>query len=52
MGVADSAQALGAPVLLSITVSPAVTSLAAGQTQQFTATGTFSDRPTQNLTNR
>ena len=51
VGVADSAQALGTPMLLSITVTPALTSIAQGQTQQFTATGLFSNLSTQNLTN-
>ena len=38
-------------VLTAITVSPAVTSVAEGATQQFTATGLLSDGSTQNLTN-
>jgi len=38
-------------VLTSISVTPANASLAAGQTQQFTATGTYSNGTTQNLTN-
>jgi trimeric autotransporter adhesin len=50
LGVSDTAHALGNPVLLTITVSPAVASIASGQTQQFTATGTYSDLSTQNLT--
>ncbi len=37
--------------LVSIAVTPALPSLAAGLTQQFTATGTYSDGSTQNLTN-
>ena len=37
--------------LVSITVAPSNSSIAAGQTQQFTATGTYSDSSTQNLTN-
>ncbi|HXQ44795.1 MAG TPA: Ig-like domain-containing protein, partial [Acidimicrobiales bacterium] len=37
-------------VLLSITVAPTVASVPAGQTQQFTATGYYSDLSTQNLT--
>ncbi len=36
--------------LVSIAVTPANPSVAAGQTQQFTATGTYSDGSTQNLT--
>ena len=39
-----------AATLLSIAVTPANPSVAAGQTQQFTATGTYSDGSTQNLT--
>ena len=37
-------------VLVSISVTPAVASIAAGDTQQFTATGPYSDLSTQNLT--
>jgi uncharacterized protein YjdB len=37
-------------VLVSITVSPTATSIAAGDTQQFAATGHYSDLSTQNLT--
>ena len=40
-----------APTLVSIAVTPANQSVAAGTPQQFTATGTFSDNSTQNLTN-
>jgi hypothetical protein len=36
--------------LVSIAVTPAVASIAAGTTQQFTATGTYSDHSTQDLT--
>ncbi len=39
-----------AVVLTSIAITPANPSVAAGQTQQFTATGTYSDGSTQNLT--
>ena len=39
-----------AAVLVSIAVTPANPSVAAGKTQQFTATGTFSDSSTQDLT--
>ena len=39
-----------APVLVSLAITPANPSIAAGQTQQFTATGTFTDQTTQNLT--
>ena len=38
--------------LVSIAVTPANPSIAKGTTQQFTATGTYSDSSTQNLTNR
>ena len=41
---------VGAPTLVSIAVTPANPSIAAGLTLQFTATGTFSDASTQNLT--
>jgi len=39
-----------APVLVSIAVTPAAPSIALGTQQQFTATGTYSDGSTQNLT--
>ncbi|MGA7525324.1 MAG: Ig-like domain-containing protein [Acidobacteriaceae bacterium] len=39
-----------APTLVSIAVTPASPALAAGSTQQFTATGTYSDGSTQNVT--
>ncbi len=39
-----------APTLVSIAVTPANPSIATGRTEQFTATGTFSDNSTQNLT--
>ena len=39
-----------APTLVSIAVTPANPSISAGTTQQFTATGTYSDGGTQNLT--
>jgi len=49
--VAEPAQALGLPaILVSITVSPATRSIAAGQTEQFTATGTYSNLSTKDLT--
>jgi hypothetical protein len=51
VGDADSAHALGPPTLTGLTVSPAIATIAKGQTQQFTATGLFSDGTTQNLTN-
>ena len=45
-----TSQPAGAAVLLDITVSPATASLAAGDSQQFTATGHYLTGPTQNLT--
>ena len=39
-----------APILLSIAVTPANSFVVIGATQQFTATGTYSDSSTQNLT--
>ncbi|HXY11335.1 MAG TPA: Ig-like domain-containing protein, partial [Terriglobales bacterium] len=39
-----------APTLTSIAVTPSTASIAVGQTEQFTATGTFSNGSTQNLT--
>jgi uncharacterized protein YjdB len=39
-----------APVLVSITVTPANPSIAAGQQQQFTATGTYTDASKKDLT--
>jgi hypothetical protein len=39
-----------APVLVSIAVTPSNPTIAAGQQQQFTATGTYSDGSHQNLT--
>jgi plastocyanin len=42
---------VSAAALQSITVTPASPSVPNGETQQFTATGTFSDNSTQNLTN-
>ena len=41
-----------APTLTSITVAPANATLAVGATQQYTATGTYSDSSTQNLTHQ
>jgi len=40
-----------AAALTSIAVTPATPSVAAGKTQQFTATGTYNNGTTQNLTN-
>jgi len=42
---------LTVPALLSITVTPEFPSITGTNTQQFTATGTYSDSTTQNLTN-
>jgi hypothetical protein len=42
--------AVTAPVLVSIAVTPGNASIAVGTKQQFTATGTYSDASTQNLT--
>jgi hypothetical protein len=39
------------PTLSSIAVTPANPTIAVGATQQFTATGTYSDTSTQNITN-
>ena len=39
------------PSLTSISLTPSVASIVQGQTQQFTATGLFSDGTSQNLTN-
>jgi uncharacterized protein YjdB len=41
-----------APVLESIAVTPANPSVPAGKTEQFTATGTYSDNSTQDLTSQ
>ena len=41
----------GSPTLASLAVTPANPSIAQGATQQFTATGTFSDGSKQDLTN-
>ena len=40
-----------APVLVSIAVTPASTTIPLGKTQQFAAVGTYSNQSTQNLTN-
>lgn len=40
------------PILVSISVTPVTASVVQGDTQQFTATGTLSDRSTQDLTNQ
>ena len=46
----DAALTVTAATLVSIDVSPATASVANGLTQQFTATGVFSDTSTQDLT--
>jgi Big-like domain-containing protein/galactose oxidase-like protein len=46
----DSSTATTTPTLTSITVTAPLTSVAAGNTDQFTATGHYSDGSTQNLT--
>ena len=43
-------QAGPAPTLTSIAVTPSNPSISTGATQQFTATGTYSDQSTQNIT--
>ena len=48
--ISGSATLAVTPVLQTITVTPSAPSIAKGQTQPFTATGTYSDRSTQNLT--
>ena len=48
---ANASGALGFPILDSITVSPSVASIVQGQSQQFTATGLFSDGTLQTITN-
>jgi hypothetical protein len=46
-----SAHALGLPrILLTITVAPVADSIGVGQTEQYTATGNYSDLSTKNLT--
>jgi uncharacterized protein YjdB len=46
----NAAIAVGPPALVSIKVSPTPSSLPVGETQQFTATGNYTDGSTQNLT--
>jgi len=50
VGNAYAAGAMGDPALESIAVTPPDLSLATGSTLQFTATGTYSDGSTENLT--
>ena len=45
-------QAAVAPTLVSIAVTPANATNLVGATQQFTATGTYSDGSTQNITSQ
>ena len=50
-GISGSATLIvGAPQLVSIAVTPATASVALGRTQQFAATGTYTDGSSQNLT--
>ncbi len=51
--LSDSAslEVTGPPTLLSIALTPANPTVAAGQTQQFTAMGTYSDSSTAEITN-
>ena len=48
----DDVLTVTAATLQSIAVTPANPSIAKGPTQQFTATGTYSDSSTQNLTSQ
>ncbi len=47
---ASPARALGSPILLSVTVAPVAVNVPQGETEQFTATGHYSDTSTANLT--
>ena len=47
---ANASLTVGVPTLVSISVTPANPTIALGMTQQFTATGTYSDNSTQNIT--
>jgi uncharacterized protein YjdB len=49
-GCSSGSSGPAAPTLTSIAVGPSTASVAAGLTQQFTATGTYSNNSTQNLT--
>jgi len=49
-GITGNATLTVLPVLVSIEVTPITASIAKGQTQQFTATGTYSDDSTQDIT--
>ena len=48
----STAMTVSAAVLQSIALTPANPSVPKGETQQFTATGTYSDSSTQNITNQ
>lgn len=48
-GTGSTAVSIGAATLSALAVTPAITSLAKGTTQQYVATGTFSDGTTQDL---
>jgi phospholipase C len=48
---ASTTLTVGVAALVSLSVTPANASIAAGTTQQYSATGTFTDGSTQNLTN-
>ena len=50
-GIASDGSFVQQQALVSIAVTPGNPSVIAGKTQQFTATGTFSDSSTQDLTN-
>ena len=50
--VKGSASLTVVPALVSIVVTPGNPSIAPGTTEQFTATGTYSDNSTQNVTNQ
>ncbi len=50
VGGVQAASALGPAVLLSVTVSPTTASVGVGQTEQFSATGHYSDLSTKDLT--
>jgi Bacterial Ig-like domain (group 2) len=49
-GSAQLSVTTSSPILVSISVTPVSASVAVNGTQQFTATGTYSDNSTQNLT--
>jgi plastocyanin len=51
-GMSGTVTVLATPTLSSIAVTPAAPSVVAGQTEQFTAMGTFSDNSTQDLTSQ